>query len=110
MQVDCNQAGDPIRNLWAAVILTAFDDLKIPYESNPFWSSQINRQINRRQAIWFFSNPQDSTLDWICQKLNIDLEATVKRAHEICPDVKINLSFEKVEGYHKGAIKKAAHG
>ena len=87
MQVDCNQNGDPIRNLWAAVILTALDDLKIHYDSNPKWSSQINRQIDRRQAIWFFSYPNQSTLGWICEKLQIDLQSTVKKAHEVCPFV-----------------------
>lgn len=108
MQVDCNQTGDPIINLWSAVILTALDDLKIEFQENPAWSSGKNRQANREKAIWFFSRPHESSLSWICQKLNLDLRATVKKARELCPE--INLSFEKVECYHKGAVKKAAHG
>lgn len=120
MQVDHNLYGDPIRNLWAAVILTALDDLKIRFEQNPKWSSGINRQLNRRQAIWFFSRPEDSSLSWICKKLNLDLQATVKKAHEICPEVKIiksgitaevlnseikRLSFEKVECYYENMVE-----
>lgn len=108
MQVDFNLYGDPIRNLWAAVILTALDDLMIKYNPAPKYSGGVEKQRNRRQAIWFFSQPSQSSLSWICQKLNIDLRATVKKARELCPE--INLSFEKVECYNKGAVKKAAHG
>jgi hypothetical protein len=110
MQVDDKLEGDPIRNLWAAVIMTALDDLKIGYDANPKWSSGISRQLDRKKAIWFFSEPYESSLSWICEKLNIDLIATVKKAHEICPEVKINLSFEQVESYYKGEFKKVAQG
>lgn len=108
MQVDCNQIGDPIRNLWSAVILTALDDLRIAFNNNPRWSSGNERQVNRKKAIWFFSYPNQSSLAWICQKLNLDLQSTVKKAHEICPE--ISLSIGKDECYHKDIIKKAAHG
>jgi hypothetical protein len=110
MQVDGNLFGNPYRNVWAAVILTALDDLKIRYEQNPKWSSGIERQRNRRQAIWFFNYPSQSSLSWICEKLNLDLQSTVKKAHEICPEVKINLSIEKAECYHKGEAEKAVYG
>ena len=54
MQVDDKLEGDPIRNLWAAVIMTALDDLRIKQESFPKWSSGKNRQADRAKAIWFF--------------------------------------------------------
>lgn len=105
MQVDYHLKGDPVRNIWSAVILNAMDDLKIKYEENPKWSSGISRQLDRQKAIWFFSNPKESMLSWICEKLQIPLRETIKRAHEINPEVKINLSFELVEGYHKGEVE-----
>lgn len=108
MQVDYHLKGDPVRNLWSAVILNALDDLKIKYEEKPKWSSGISRQLDRQKAIWFFSNPHESSLSWICGKLQIPLMDTIRKAHEINPEVKINLSFEKVEYYHKGEAEKAA--
>ncbi len=110
MQVDDKLEGDPIRNLWAAVIMTALDDLRIKQETAPRWSSGISRQLDRKRAIWFFSCPHESSLSWICEKLQLDLGSTIKRAREINPAVKKSLSFGKGECYHKDTIKKAVCG
>jgi hypothetical protein len=108
MQIDYNLEGNPYRNLWAAVVSTALGDLQVKYDPAPKWNGGIQRQLDRRKAIWFFSCPDDSLLSWICFHLQIDLQATIKRAAEINPAVKKALSNDKIECYHKGTIKKAA--
>ena len=70
---------------------------------------KIGKQTGQKQY-GFFSYPNQSSLAWICQKLNLDLGSTVKKAYEICPEVKINLSIENTVGYHRDTIKKAAQG
>ncbi len=110
MLVDYNLEGDPFRNLWSAVVTTALDDLQIKYDPAPKHSGGIVRQLDRQQAIWFFSCPDESLLSWICQMLQIDLQAVIKRAAEINPAVKKALSNDKIECYYKGTSKKAACG
>jgi hypothetical protein len=92
MQVDYNLYGDPIRNLWAAVIMTALDDLKIQYDPAPKYSGGKQRQIERRRARHFFRRPYDSNLSWICFHLGIDLDNILEAA-------KKNLSFEDMHCY-----------
>jgi hypothetical protein len=104
MLVDYNLEGNPYCNLWAAVVSTALLDLKIKFNPSPRGSGAIVRQLDRRQAIWFFSCPDESLLSWICFHLQIDLQATIKRAAEINPAVKKALSNDKIECYHKGTI------
>jgi len=95
MQVDYNLYGDPIRNLWAAVIMTALDDLKIQYDPAPKYSGGRQRQIERLRARHFFRRPYDSNLAWICFHLGLDLDRVVERA-------KKNLSFEPIPRYRSG--------
>ena len=92
MQVDHNLYGDPIRNLWAAVITTALDDLKIHFNQAPKYSGGRQRQIELRRARHFFRRPYDSNLAWVCFHLGMDLERVLEAA-------KKNLSSEPIACY-----------
>lgn len=59
--MDCYKYGDPVRNLWAAVMLRAVVDLR------------ENKDLTKR-ARWFFTSPQ-SRFEWICKSLELDMEA-----------------------------------
>ena len=95
MQVDDRMYGNPERNLWAAVITTALDDLKIRYNPKPKYSGGRQRQIERLRARHFFRRPYDSNLAWICFHLGLDLDRVLEQA-------KKNLSFEPIPRYRSG--------
>ena len=84
MQVDDRMYGNPERNLWAAVIGNAKDDL--PRSENLKWSSGREREAARNSAIRFFNLSTRSRLSAICFQLGLDLGATIEMARKLCPD------------------------
>lgn len=73
--LDC---GDPIRNLWAAVIRNALIDLR-GRTSYGYGGSIQAAQIS---ALHFFCS-EDSMLPFICENIGIDISAVRSRAEKI---------------------------
>lgn len=73
--------GDPIRNLWAAVIETALEDLKRVTKTFKGRASGAKR-AEVRWSMNFFTS-ENSTLPWICTALGLDIEAIRAKARDV---------------------------
>ena len=73
--------GDPIRNLWAAVIETAFDDLKRATQTFKGRASGA-KKAEVRWSMNFFTS-ENSTLPWICSALGLDIETIRAKARDV---------------------------
>lgn len=71
MQIEDYIEGDPVRNLWSAVIKRAWDDLRVKSNYSYRRGKQL-KNLNRGSAINFFRSP-NSTLPWICKALGFDI-------------------------------------
>jgi hypothetical protein len=63
--------GEPVRNLWASVMLLAYVDLHWPPE---MVTSQGEARRVRQTAEHFFFGRGDSGLPWVAQALGLDPE------------------------------------
>ena len=75
--LDC---GDPIRNLWAAVIRNALLEVKGKGIYNH--GNCGTARAARRQAIHFFRS-EESMLSYICEQMGIDLQSVRSRAEKL---------------------------
>lgn len=73
--------GDPIRNLWAAVIETALEDLKRATQTFKGRESGT-KEAEVRWSMNFFTS-ENSTLPWICTALGLDIEAIRAKARDV---------------------------
>jgi len=73
--------GDPLKNLWAAVVETALDDLK---DRSKYYKGNCTgaMKAERRGSINFFVS-EHSRLPWICTELGLDIDSIRERAAEI---------------------------
>lgn len=78
--IEVLESGDPIRNLWSSVIRQALFDLEL--KQIKCSDHNMNRRVRRDSAANFFRSRQ-STLPWICQHLNLDINSVRVRAEKI---------------------------
>ena len=64
--------GNPFRNLWAAVIRNAIDDLHRKHSDKRIRKNNGRSQVTRNQAIQFFRSNHSSLPD-ICRLLDISI-------------------------------------
>ena len=81
---DFDKAGDPVRNLWAAVLRTAFESILSTQRRKNNVTDIVarKRRANMEKAMWFFLS-EDSSLRWICHHLDINVDRVRAKALEL---------------------------
>ena len=80
--LDC---GDPIRNLWAAVIRNAL--LEVGGKGIHNHGNCGTARAAQRSAMYFFRSP-DSMLPFICEQMGVDLLSVRSRAEKLISGAK----------------------
>lgn len=79
--IDYCANGDPIKNLWSAVINQAYEDLTVEQYSKKK-SLRDYQKIKQSSAVNFFFS-KNSSLSWICLNLGIPIKKVREKAKEI---------------------------
>jgi hypothetical protein len=83
MQINYNLNGNPVRNLWAAVIMNALDDLNYKQLQPAITSHQRTQRTKcnlKKSSSYNFFRSKNSSFPWICQQLSLDGRAIRKKA------------------------------